>query len=289
MKLARFTSARRMARRDRPRADIDGHIREIALRPVRFGPPRRIRSDVSVSVGRWEGWAVYTFEPAAADPRATVLYLHGGAWVHEIAKPHWRLVERIAAQARARVVVPLYPLVPFGTAADVVPKVTDLAMESSVDGLVGDSAGGQIALSTALALRDDGWIASTVLISPALDIALGNPAIASVDDPWIDRDSLREYGRWWQGELADDDPRVSPLHADLAGLGPMTVFSGTRDILNADARELVDKATRSGVTVEYHEGHRLAHDYPLFPTSAGRRAQELIVEKLRRMDRHTAR
>lgn len=289
MRLQRFTSARRMARRERPRDDIDGHIREIALRPARFGPPRRVRSDVSVSVRQRAGWTVYTFEPAASDARVNALYLHGGAWVHQIAKPHWRLVERIAAKGRTRVVVPLYPLIPFGTAAEVIPTVVDLATESSVDVLIGDSAGGQIALSAALALRDGGHTVSTVLISPALDIALRNPAIDSVDDPCIDRDSLREYGRWWQGELSDDDPRVSPLHADLAGLGPMTVFSGTRDILNPDARDLVAKAARSGVTVDYHEGHRLTHDYPLFPTTAGRKAQETIVENLRQTDRATVR
>lgn len=284
MKLNGIASAQRMARRDRRRDDIEGHIREIALRPTRYGPPRRIRSDVSLSVRQREGWPVYTIEPAAADPRATALYLHGGAWVHQIAKPHWRLIELIAARAGTRVVVPLYPLIPFGTAADVLPVIVDIATEMAADVLIGDSAGGQIALSAALALRDKGRMTSTVLISPALDIALRNPAIDSIDDPLIDRASLREYGRWWQDDLSDDDCRVSPLFADLSGLGPMTVFSGTRDILNPDARALVDKAVGSGIAVDYHEGHRLTHVYPLFPTSAGRRAKEVIVEALRRQE-----
>lgn len=289
MRLKGIASAQRMARRDRRRDDIEGHIREIALRPARYGPPRRIRSDVSVSVRQRAGWPVYTLEPAVSDPQTTVLYLHGGAWVHQIAKPHWRLAERIAADARARVVVPLYPLIPFGTAADVLPAVVDLAVESEADILAGDSAGGQIALSAALALRDQNRTVSTLLISPALDIALRNPAIDSVDDPIIDRASLREYGRWWQHDLSDDDGRVSPLCADLAGLGPMTVFSGTRDILNPDARELVDKAVRSGVEVDYQEGRRLTHVYPLFPTSAGRQAQTVIIEALQRTGRRATR
>jgi acetyl esterase/lipase len=285
MNIKGIAAAQRMARRDRRRDDIEGHIREIALRPARYGPPRRVRSDVSVSVRQRRGWPVYTVEPTAADPLATVLYLHGGAWVHQIAKPHWRLIELVAARTGTRVVVPLYPLIPFGTAADVLPVVVDIATETAADTLIGDSAGGQIALSAALALRDEQRTTSTVLISPALDIALRNPAIDSIDDPLIDRASLREYGRWWQNDLSDDDSRVSPLCADLAGLGPMTVFSGTRDILNPDARALVAKAVSSGVPVDYHEGRRLTHVYPLFPTSAGRRAQKAIVETLRRQER----
>jgi acetyl esterase/lipase len=48
--------------------------------------------------------------------------------------------------------------------------------------------------------------------------------------------------------------RVSPLAADLAGLGPLTIFSGTRDLLNPDARLLVDKATAAEVDVDYRDG-----------------------------------
>ena len=74
---------------------------------------------------------------------------------------------------------------------------------------------------------------------------------------------------------------VSPLGADLTGLGPLTVFSGTRDILNPDARLLAEKATAAGVEVEYHEQPGLVHVYPLTPTREGRAARDVIVERLR--------
>ncbi|WP_264079185.1 alpha/beta hydrolase, partial [Mycobacterium szulgai] len=69
----------------------------------------------------------------------------------------------------------------------------------------------------------------------------------------------------WRGDLPVDDPRCSPLAGDLAGLGPLTVFSGTRDILNPDARALVQKAGAAGVAVDYHERSGLLHVYPLLP------------------------
>lgn len=99
------------------------------------------------------------------------------------------------------------------------------------------------------------------------------------------RDGLRVFVECWRGSLAISDPRVSPLAADLHGLGPLTVFSGTRDILNPDARLLVGRATNAGVDVDYREGAGLPHVYPLTPTPEGRAARVLIIEQLRAAQR----
>ena len=95
-------------------------------------------------------------------------------------------------------VVPIYPLVPFGTAGNVVSVVASLVHILNGTGstcLAGDSAGGQIALSAAVVLRDRFQIRlpQTVLIAPALDLSLTNPAIDSVEptDPWLRREGLR--------------------------------------------------------------------------------------------------
>ncbi|KZS83205.1 esterase [Mycobacterium persicum] len=270
-------------------ADARKHIAARALRPSPYGPPMRLRPDVSVEVGRRSGWPIYAVAPKNGAHTHTVVYLHGGAWVNEINSQHWRLVTHVAAGARVKVVVPIYPLLPFGTAADVVPEVAQLVVENMSTGhrvcLAGDSAGGQIALSTALLLRDDHDVVlpRTVLISPALDVSLSNPMINSVEltDPWLAREALSVFGDCWRGHLNPDDLRVSPLAADLTGLGPLTVFSGTRDILNPDARALVQKATATGVDIDYHERFGLLHVYPLMPIPEGRAARAVIVERLR--------
>jgi acetyl esterase/lipase len=61
----------------------------------------------------------------------------------------------------------------------------------------------------------------------------------------------------------------------------LTVFSGTRDILNPDTRLLVDKAVAAGVDVDYHEEQGLVHVYPLTPTPEGRAARALLIERVR--------
>lgn len=264
------------------------HIEQRGLHRQPFGPPPRLRPKVKVELTRRSDWPIYTLTPRGSAPDRTVIYLHGGAWVNEITVQHWQLAARIAAGVPAEVIVPIFPLVPFATGVEVMPTVVDLVAENISSGrdvcLVGDSAGGQIALSAALALRDEHnvVIARTVLISPVLDLSLTNPLIESVDDPWLARDALRVFADRWRGDLPLTDPRVDPLSADLTGLGPLTLFSGTRDILNPDARLLAEKATAAGIEVDYHEQPGLVHVYPLTPTPEGRAARNIILQSLRR-------
>lgn len=281
----------RLTGRTRPYVNAQSardHIERRALRPLPYGPPR-LPSGVTVDVERRSGWPIYTITPRAGAPERTVVYLHGGAWVNEITSQHWQLAAQIAAEAGTRVIVPIYPLLPFATAADVLPVIVTLVLQAVAVGggvcLAGDSAGGQLALSAALVLRDDHEMVlpQTVLISPVVDLSLTNPLIGSVEpsDPWLAREALLVMAERWRGDLAVDDPRVSPLANDLTGLGPLTVFSGTRDILNPDARALVRKAMAAGVDVDYHERAGLLHVYPLMPIPEGRAARAVIVDGLR--------
>ncbi|WP_246081299.1 alpha/beta hydrolase fold domain-containing protein [Homoserinimonas aerilata] len=235
------------------------------------------------------GWPVYDVEPIGAAPRASVaVYVHGGGWVNEITGQHWRLIARIARETGQRVVVPVHPLLPLGAARQVRDGVAELARVERDAGrevrLAGDSSGGQIALSAALKLRDDGvTIASTTLLSPALDLTWSNPRIDAVQpsDPWLGRPGGRVLAQAWRGEDELDDPAVSPLFGSMAGLGPLTILSGTRDVLNPDAHVLREKAQDAGVPVAWHEAEGQLHVYALLPTRAGEQGARVIVESLR--------
>ncbi len=261
-------------------------IRRASLRPAPYGPPAVLRDDVRVDVEQRGGWPVYTIRRRDGASRGTVVYAHGGGWVGEIVSQHWHLVAQLAAEARTTVVLPIYPLVPYGTAEEARVGILDLV--ASADGpvaLAGDSAGGQIVLSAALSLRDAGVVvARTVLIAPALDLTWGNPRIPEVQpsDPWLGTPGGRVLAEHWRGELDLRDPVVSPLFGDFAGLGPVTVFTGTRDVLNPDAHLLRERAAAAGVELEWHEGEGDVHAYPLLPIRSGRAARAQIVRTLRR-------
>ncbi|TFV50352.1 alpha/beta hydrolase [Blastococcus sp. TF02A_35] len=275
---------------DSPEALLAG-VQERLVRPVPYGPPRGLRSvRIERDVEHETGWPVYRVLPRDRTPTGAAVYVHGGAWVNQIHPLHWRLVAGLAARSGVAITVPIYPLAPMGTAAVVVPAVADL-----VAGLVersgaervtvlGDSAGGQIGLSAALLLRDRGVppLHGTVLISPALDLTLANPEIEIVErtDPWLARAGTHAAIDLWRGDLPRTDPVVSPLFGDLAGLGPLTVFSGTRDITSPDTRLLVTRARAAGVQVDHHEEEGLVHVHALLPVPEGKRARRLIVDVL---------
>lgn len=265
------------------------HIDERRIRPRSFAPPKNLRG-VTITLERQDGWPVFTVVPAKSRPTGGFLYVHGGAWVNEIVSQHWHLIAEIAASANVTVVVPIYPLVPFGTAQSVVARIVELflAMRDTYGRATigGDSAGGQIALSAVEVLLAEHGVTPdvTLLISPALDLSFDNPDIPVVQpsDPWLARPGGLVFADAWRERLPVDDPRASPLFGVVSGLGPIAMFSGTRDILNPDARLLARSLRAIDVDLRYFEAARQVHVYPLLPTPEGRDARRSIVDQVRR-------
>jgi acetyl esterase/lipase len=72
------------------------------------------------------------------------------------------------------------------------------------------------------------------------------------------------------------------LFGQLAGVGPLLVFSGTRDVLNPQARNLLERSSLAGAAVELVEAAGLIHDYPLLPIPEARCAVDYMVGFLAR-------
>ncbi|MFD8984571.1 alpha/beta hydrolase fold domain-containing protein [Streptomyces sp. NPDC059564] len=270
---------------------VRAKVAESARRPASHLPPRSLGRVADVSRTFVGAWPVYDASPRREEPVARVLYVHGGAFINELVRPHWSLIRTLVTQAGARVVVPAYVLAPRGTADRTVPVAADLLsglIESGGAGgtvLIGDSAGAGLALAAAQRLRErtGAQPSRIVLISPWLDVSMSHPGQAAIEaaDPVLARPGLVEAGRLYAGNLAADDPRVSPLHGSFEGLAPLTVFTGTRDVLSTDSRELLRRARAAGVEVEWHEEPGLPHVYPLLPVPEGRAARDRIVELIR--------
>jgi acetyl esterase/lipase len=265
-------------------------VAELALRPTSYAPPKHLERKVELTVESVNGWPVYQLAPRGTEATRRGLYLHGGAYTHQIAAAHWKLIAQLANATATRFSVPIYPLAPIATAEQIVPVVTDLATGLIEDVgadrtvVVGDSAGGGMAVAVALALKQRGLPAlqHTVLISPWLDITVDDPAIGTIapQDPYLAPAGLREYGVMYRGELPGDDPRVSPICGELTELGQITMLSGTRDILNADARRFHELARTAGVDLDYHEAPGMVHVYPLLPIPEAKRARQIIISAL---------
>ena len=262
-------------------------IEHLRQHPVSFEPPAALTRSLDISRSTVDGWPVFVISNRDAAPVGDVVYLHGGCYTFEIDPVQWRFAANLAREARVRVTVPIFPLAPDGTASDIVPWVTALVQDlvarhgAGHVSLVGDSAGGGMALAVAQELRDRGVgpLRATVLISPWLDISGTDPRLAEIAprDPWLAVPGTHAAGALYRGELTEDHPWVSPIHGELGGVGPLTVFSGTRDILNADAVRLVATATAAEHPLDYYEGEGMIHVYPILPMPEGDAARAVIV------------
>lgn len=256
-------------------------------------PARRRRTGPVHGEEAFDGWRVMTAVPRSgwSEDQGTVVYFHGGGWIHEAADQHWSLVGQICEATGCRVLVPAYPLIQSGGTARTVVR-TATALCRSLGGpvvLAGDSAGGSIAMSAALALvQRDGATDSAcdlralVMISPALDLRFGNPEIDEVQprDPWLVRAGQIELAERWIGDDAEDQV-LNPFLGDLSVLPRTLMMCGTFDILLPDARLLACRAMEEGARLEYVEAEGQIHVYPLLPTPEGRRARRRIVAEVR--------
>jgi epsilon-lactone hydrolase len=211
-------------------------------------------------------------------PDRVLLYLHGGGYMIGSNVAYREFCSRVARATEARVCVIDYRLAPehpFPAAvADAVTAYRwlldqDVAPHRLV--VAGDSAGGGLTLATLVRLRDEGapLPACAAVFSPWTDLE-GTGASArpgAVDDPLIRPDALASSGRVY----APEDPRhplASPLYADLAGLPPLSVQVGSREVLLDDSARLRDKAQAIGVPVSYFEGEGLIHVWPVLAPHA---------------------
>lgn len=259
-------------------------------------PPWRLRRRADVRRTILEGWPVWTVRPrGGGDDAPHVLYLHGGGYVHPLSWTHWRLVERVATGLGAVVHVPCYPLAPEHTNADAWGPLDAAyghacaAAYASTSGrlvLMGDSAGGGLALALAQRARTAGRRAADalVLLAPWVDVGMTNPDAAALHarDISLRCGPLAEAGRAWAGDLPVTDPLISPLHADLAGLPPLTVQQGGCDVLAPDVRRFVAKARAAGVPVEMLEAPDAYHVYiGAWWTPEGRQAWRSLAATVR--------
>lgn len=211
-------------------------------------PPAKALGDSRVSTHRVRGRDVHVVRGPGhtASAAGAVVYLHGGAYTNEVVDQQWAFVAALAARTGVEVHVPIYGLAPHHTASEAVDLVAEVVHGLVAQGrsvvLLGDSAGGGLALvaaqQAAPAVRQR--VAGLLLIAPWIDLTMANPAVDAVEptDPWLTRAGLHPIARSWAGDLALDDPVVSPLFGDLTGLPPVEVRVGTRDITAPDCREL---------------------------------------------------
>ncbi len=126
----------------------------------------------------------------------------------------------------------------------------------------GDSAGGNLALVTAMRARDEGLPlpAAIVLMSPLLDLSFSGPSFARNDgiDPMFRAETARRVQDWYAPGLDLADPRISPLFGRADGLPPTQLHVGSSELLLDDTLRYAAKAPGALAAV----WHGMPHVFP---------------------------
>ena len=168
---------------------------------------------------------------------------------------HRAITSRVAGHTNTEVVTVAYRLAPehpFPAALEDALAVYRQLLAEGVDpariALAGDSAGGGLALATALAAREEGLAlpAALWLMSPWVDLTLANAGYQAPKEYMLSWPGLARAARLY-APGATDHPLASPLRGDLVGLPPVLIQAGSEEILLAEAQQLFEKARHAGV------------------------------------------
>ncbi|MDO5663121.1 MAG: alpha/beta hydrolase [Brachybacterium sp.] len=237
-------------------------------------PKKTVRRDLVART--WSRGIPITWVEGGRSQTSTIVHLHGGAYVFGEAPQHWRWLEEVrrrSGSAAAMVHYRMPPDHPFPYALDdALAAIRGLQDEGIVRPeqwvLSGDSAGGGLALAVAQALRDNDepLPAGLLLTSPWADLATDSADVYRLEDSDVvlDAQTLRRFADLYRGTYAVEDPRLSPLEGEMAGLPPVHLVAGDAEILVGDARRLREKLRDAGVPIAYIEQPGGPHAYPLF-------------------------
>ena len=215
---------------------------------VTVPPPRGVSFRPDVIGGIPGEWA----EAGGGKP---LLYLHGGGFVGCSPRTH-RTLTGAYAKRGFRVFAPAYrlaPAHPFPAAIDdAVAAWRGFAEHVGAPAAVaGDSAGGNLALSLTLIVKNEGRRpAAVALFSPATDFTGAGESwrTNARRDPMFTAE-LANLGAFYLNGADPTDPRASPLFGDLSGLPPILLHVGETEILRDDSVRFAKAAEAAGSQV----------------------------------------
>lgn len=250
-------------------------------------PPEYYRLRLDIEARESGGRPVHILSPKSGPSSTLVLFLHGGSYVINATRPHWRFLARLVEKTGCTVVAPDYPLAPEYGYSDAYVMIMGLykellgGMESRNVVLMGDSAGGGLALGMAQMIRDEKMPQprTLIMLSPWLDVTMSNPYIQEIDpeDPFLNIQALIRAGAAWARGANPRKPLISPLYGSFDNLPPMHLFIGTKDVLAADCRRFRGFCIAAKADLSYYEFENMVHDWMLLDFKEAKMAARQIA------------
>lgn len=271
------TSAERMIRAALPIVRLAQAYLPLSLaRWVEKRSAGRARStdDVAHEVVSADGVRGEWFIPRNSPMDRVLLYLHGGGFVYGMTSLHRDMVVYLARKMGTRALMVDYrvaPEHPFPAALDDCTASYRWLLKQGVPArgvvVAGDSAGGNLTITTLMRLRDSGdpLPAAAACLSPVADLTQWE-SVKSFSDPLLHPKAVAMFNRSYVADNDARDAMISPVFGDWRGLPPLLLHAGEDEILREDAVRIRALAAAAGVEVRLEVFPRMWHVWQLFLT-----------------------
>lgn len=246
--------------------------------------------------GPTEPVPIRLYRPSSAAALPVIGFLHGGGFVFGDLETHDGLCRRLALQSGMAVVAVDYRLAPehpypaaledcVATLRWVAANAAGLGLDADRIGIAGDSAGGQLAIATALEARDKGpRLRHLALLYPLIDPDCASESMAKLGQDYMLTRAFLEWS-WaaYRGAATGTDPLLEVEAANLSGLPSTTVITGGYDPLCDEGRDFAARLASAGVAVSTHHFADMIHGFAGLPVALGAsdRAIGIIARALR--------
>lgn len=189
-----------------------------------------------------------------------ILYLHGGGYMAGSIQAYRQLASHLARAAKARCLIINYRLAPEhpypAALDDAVSAYQWLIDQNVIDPgrivIAGDSAGGGLSIATCLRLQQLGHPlpAGIHCMSPWADLSLSGHSLLTKQKQEVVLTNPQMLHTAAEHYAPDEDrrnPLISPAYADLKGLPPLLIHTGTDEVLLDDSVRLQQNASACGV------------------------------------------
>ncbi|MDE6212550.1 MAG: alpha/beta hydrolase, partial [Lachnospiraceae bacterium] len=218
-----------------------------------------------------------------------ILYCHGGGYSTGSSLYARTLTTKLAASTSMDVLsfdYRLAPEHPYPAATQDAMQVWDYLMLLGYGArdiiLAGDSAGGNLALSLVLQLKNQGRLMprGLVLMSPWTDLtASGKSHVSKASiDPVLNAAYLEQMIQNYAEGRALDDPLISPLFGNYEGFPPTYIQVGSNEILQDDAVMLYKKLLKANVSVKMDVFRGMWHVFQMSPFKTAYEAMDKNAE-----------
>ncbi len=232
---------------------------------------------VSLEKIEFDLFAAEWLVPETVKKERVLLYLHGGGYVIGSPHTHRALAGKIAKGISSCCLLIDYrkaPENPYPAALDDALSSYKFLLDKGYKPenivLVGDSAGGGLAVALQYELKDYQLPLPlcTTLLSPYLDLTGTGRSVKknAKNDRFLDVFEMRRWAEMYAGDHDFSDPFISPLFGDISNLPPMLVQASKSEVLYDDSARFVRKAKKLGIEITFQTWHGLIHWWHMFGT-----------------------